>query len=469
MSVGQLIFSTLADPFYQMAEFYKEARQNGIKAAIWNTQFELAAPKTRNFDVAYVPLQRKLGENTFEDVGTFIPEYYAMAKVGLLPLQIRVAQHFQKEHFKEVSIEQLRSLSDQWPTAYQKLFRRDGQLKSNFELATLPFYDIPALFADLSKTYRWLRENGHPYPAPAWKLRLEEDYLAELKKIPGLSIKEDRGNTDPQYKTTSKQRADGITSTYLSIPNPHSKATTREKILHGIGNWLAPMVTLTLTLSFIGINSWAMLLAAAFATYVGNICAQQFAQFDFAEGVHRDLDWILSNKYPKIGKVSNVNLFKTLIKSAALCFVAYGAALAAGSGLLGLPFLVWAPPIELGLAMFFGGVAATGALFGLSFTMRYITGFGISDNQIHIDASAFNALEPVSDHSISRSRAIRAAKKVARSHPDQFDPSQEITAGDIFAPNFLAAMQIAADEIIVHPKYQPAENTVPDAESKKLR
>jgi len=451
MSVAQLIMSPF-QPFAQAAQSgYQQIKEKGIRLAAWDHFFEFAAPITRNFDVAYAPLQRIEADGLKVDVGSFIPEYYTMAEAGLLPKQIKAKAFF--DNLEGSDAEKAEKLKADKPGIYRSLYHTDGRLKSSFELSMIPYYRHEKIQRVLSKTYVWLKDNGYPWPHPISKIRVEEDYLARLSES-GLCIKNDE-DEDEKYMPTSGVRSMGVQSVYLSIANSHKHATFREKILHGIGPWLAWLVTLTATLSILGLSSWGMLAAAGIGTYVAMNCANAFDMFDKAEALYRDIGWVMSKHYPTIGKLSRSNLLKTAIKSAGLAFVAFSAGMSAGAGLLELPFLVWAPAIEMGLAIFFGTIAAIGSFVGLSGAIRYLDGLSISDNQIDIHPNEAKNLKVVVESELIRNDVIKAFKKVVKT---TLEPGEIVDLSELLSARGNAYLNIQQGEVIIVGKEQVVTN-----------
>lgn len=458
MSVVQLVNSQFQSFISPAQGFYQQVKEDGLRSGTWNYFFEKSAPTTRNFDVAYVPLQRKDGGHLV-DVGSFIPEYHVMAEAGMLPRQIKAQKFLDGLDDSITDKNALLKLKEEMPGTYKALYHADGTPKSSFELSIIPFYEHDKLQRVLSKTYSWLKDRGYPWPHPISKIRVGDDYLARLEES-SLSIKND--NDAPNaYQPTSGIRSTGIQSVFLSVKNQHQHATVREKVFHTVGPWLAWLVTLTATLSVLGIASWAMLAAAAVGTYIAVNCANQFDMFDKAESFYRDLGWILSEKYPTVGKLSRTNLAKTVVKAAALSFIAWSAGVAAGSALLGLPFLEWAPAVEAGLAVFFGTIAAVGSFVGLSGAMRYIDGFSISDNQIDINPEEAKGLKVVVESETKRAEAVSAMKKVVK---QGLEPGQTVDLDDLLSPQGRAFFSLERGDVIITHKVK-ASNDYSDDEA----
>lgn len=451
MSVAQLIISPFQSFSATIQSGYEQIKEKGVRLAAWDHFFEFSAPTTRNFDVAYAPLQRTEEDGCKVDVGSFIPEYYAMAEAGLLPKQIKAKAYF--DNLDGSDAEKAEQLKADKPGIYKILYHTDGRLKSSFELSMIPYYKHEKIQRVLSKTYIWLKDHGYPWPHPISKIRVQDDYLARLSES-GLSIKNDE-DEDESYKPTSGIRSMGIQSVYLSLANSHKHATFREKILHGVGPWLAWLVTLTATLSILGLSSWGMLAAAGFGTYVAMSCANAFDMFDKAEALYRDIGWIMSKDYPTIGKLSRSNTIRTVIKAAGLAFIAISAGMGAGAGLLGLPFLVWAPAIEMGLAIFFGTIAAIGSFVGLSGAIRYLEGLSCTDNQVEVSSDEANGLKVVVESEVIRNDAVRAFKKVVK---PTLEPGEIVDLSELLSEKGKAYLNLKVGEVIVAGKEQHAAN-----------
>lgn len=387
-----------------------QSKSKNIGKKFWDYLFENAAPTERHLDVAYVPLQRD--ENGKKvDVGVFVVELYMVAKAGFLPVQVKARNLIGKDTDKYTQEDKDR-LKKEKPVYYSALFHSNGVAKTHFELAVLSSYERSYIQATMNRTYSWMRKNGYELSPIVSKIRAVDDYLANLSKA-GLSVKNDGQHVNGKsgYEPTSGTYCFGGQSVRVSIDNfPHLQ-TNREKALHYAGSWLALLLTVSAAVAISGISTPLSLALFFIGTYRYMKCGSDFDMFDKAESLYRDIGWIFTKEYWKNYKFNLKNTLSALIDFASLGLGAYLAATGAWAGIMGLPFLQWAPQVEMAIAGFFATVAAIGSFVAFSGAIRYIRGLSPFDNQIDVPGKDIGArLKVVTKES---EKAIRKAIKYA--------------------------------------------------------
>ncbi|MBN9286538.1 MAG: hypothetical protein BGO43_06350 [Gammaproteobacteria bacterium 39-13] len=362
----------------------------------WWARVESAIPSNRNIDFAYVPLYKKI-DNQSIFVGSFAPEFYILANTskGSLSCQILEREWQEKRQGKKLSITHA-ALKKNKPALYHALYREENGKpirKTPFELAVIPAkrMQIVANFAE--KEYEFMRDRQLPMPAPISKYRAVLDYLGNIKAA-GLEIKWSR-------------------NIKLNIKNPAKKATQREKILHYIGEWASWFMSISAALAVVdlialsGGASPLMFAAFSLSTYLVKKCSNDFAMYSMAEGLNRDIGWFFSKELSLASSWKKISLRKsveTLIYLSATVIAMHLAATTVWAGTLALPWAALSfagvkagviKAAQLGFAGFFALVAAAGTWTSVSFTQRYFWGLSFWNNQICFDKKIGDALLPI--------------------------------------------------------------------------
>lgn len=371
-----------AAPASPQLSTWQQIKAKGLRGYFWDTNIEEAAPAERHIQVAGYPMQKRLPNGQTVDVGTLFVELYLMAQAGTLPQMVKAKALFNKP-VSEFNKADSQKLAAEKPALYKSLFHPDGTMKAHWELALIPSYNYSYLQAYLTKVYGAVIKQGNSLPSSHSKVRVGPDFLANFEKV-GLVQKTDgRMGNKPAQEPTSGEYCFGSFGVYLTLKNPPHTATKREKIMHFLGPWIAWLVTVSAAIAMSGVTTTPLMLAFyALGTYIAMACANEFDMFDKAESLYRDLGWMFSKEYRQHSKFSLKNTLHALVQLAAIAFIAWGAAQAAWTGILSLPFLQWAPQIEMAIAAFFGSVAAVGTFVGLAGAIRYIRGISPFDNQI---------------------------------------------------------------------------------------
>jgi len=365
----------------------------------WRNSVEGAIPARRKVDITFIQLFRNSAEGE-EFVGSFVPELYELASTptGSLRCQIEEKEWIKErlDHGEGATSEDLRTDN---PALYKQLYRADGYLerKSKFELAVLPTRNDIKLAEYMSKEYRYRRDRKLPLPAEIFKIQAVNDYLKDIRKA-GLYVKSPVGE---DFK--------------LNIVNPARKATTREKIVHYVGQWTALFLTISAAIAAIelevllGMSSpWVIATALAIPyvrVYLANKSNHDDGMFGLAEHVHRNLGWLFSKELSWRGKLSVSKSLWTITYLACIGIAAYGAGYATLASTLNLPWAELAklsnlPNLvgytQMAFAGFLAGVTGIGAFLGGASSIRYFKGLSFWNNQIEFTLMMGHQLRAIS-------------------------------------------------------------------------
>lgn len=386
-------------------------KKPSIFQKLWHENINLAPPTVANIEVAYVPLQRLDKDNKKHDIGVFVPELYYIAKAQMLPEHFKAQECIDKP-LADYTEADKQKLQKEKSNVYSKLFGENGRLRTPFELAMIPSYEPAMIFVVVKRAYTKLLEKGKPLPPTISKIRAPDDYMAHISKA-GLIIKEDGDLLfDKSYKPTSGHYCYGAQAVHVSVDNHPSKTPLREKLYHFVGNNLAFLVTMSAAVSVTGISTPLSLLLYFVGTYIYMRNGSDFDFYEKAKNLSRDQGSFLSKAYWKDAKFSVKNALITLVQLTALGLGAYLAATAAWSGIMALPFLQWAPAVEMAIAGFFSAVAGIGSFVAFSGAMRYLQGLSPFDNQISPPQAEIIQTLPIVTEQMEK--AIRRGFKKAR-------------------------------------------------------
>lgn len=347
----------------------------------WHKRVEGAPPATRFVDIAFVKLIRKDGEKT-TDVGSFIPELYELANVprGQLKCQIEerawAKQKWQNRSYPLKTTRTYRhALQLDQPLLYEKLYRKDGQRKTAFELAVIPSHHIIDVERAVKHEFKYRRDKRLPLPVCISKLRVIPDYLQNLNDA-GLEIKE--------YPSHIK----------VNITNPVIKMSTLEKVVHYSGQWASWLMTcLTALNAGLALYSGApiLIVGAIAGMYLAKRCVNDIAFFDISEAIVRDLGLYRSKELGWQGKFSLKRSLQTITYLTAVAIAMYLAGTSMWAMAMTVP-LGWLAPIQTVMASYFAFVGAVSAYITGIFPQRFFWGLSFCDTQIQFTKDMGDAL-----------------------------------------------------------------------------
>ncbi len=391
-----------------------------LGARIWEDQFEHTAPPIRHTEVAFVTLERKKKDNSYETVGTFVPELYELANTPEGSLKCQWQERIWRKTHPEVGVDinaeaYKAALKEELPSLYGKLYGALDNRKSPFELALLPTERTSEIHKAVATEFRHRRNVGLEIPAPISRLRLLPDYLNNLEAY-GLRAKE-----FPNAIEVNRR-------------NPHGKATTREKILHFLEWPAAVLLTASAAIALSGFASTWAILAGVVGLYIANIKSNEFSMFALAEALNRDLGWLTAKDIPWTSRFSAINTLKTVGKMATIGVAVYFAATIAWTGTFGLPWHLigvnnTVQGLKIAAGLIFSTVAAAGTVAGLSATQRWFWNLSFNDTQIKLSDELVAGLPTLAPKArmytsvdynqklADENAALRAALLEARSAP----------------------------------------------------
>lgn len=372
-----------------------------------------APPTIRKQDIGFVTLRRKNGD-TSEPVGCFFPELYELAKVNSLKCQVEFDEWNAKEDKDDLQAQPF----------YEKLFRADGQKKTPFELGVLPFIfddnkqkSKDKIQRHLEKEFHFIQEHNRlvklgakqgkiiKLPAPVNKYRIGAEYLKYVEEI-GLEVSAPR-------------------DLKLNLLNPGAKTTLLERTLHWIGQRTSILMTVgaALTASYMSVISVPLAIIAVLGTILAKWSATDFGNFDLAETLYRESDWLSSEELRTGETISAKKLLKTSILFLAVASGIGAAALASWE--IGMAFSISGLGIVSSLVQYsIASLLATIGIFstitGGITTQRFFWGTSIWDNQIQLSKECIDALPALETplevplEAKAQVKAIKQAHKAAR-------------------------------------------------------
>ncbi|MBS0288852.1 MAG: hypothetical protein JSS07_02285 [Proteobacteria bacterium] len=349
-------------------KFYKNGHM------MW-TQPKEAPPVLRKQSLAFMCLK----DNENNDVGTFIPELYELAKVGGT-----IAQQERDAWLKQHPGATPEDYRDQpFFNTLHKVENEKIREKTPFELSVLNVvYNDEGvrkkaaaaarkIEAHMTKEYLYRIKNNQFLPPYVAKFQIESDYLKNLDKI-GL-------------KAVRPRDVD------LNLPNPGEKTPLLERAMHYGAQRMALISTMLLAVGvFVASGSIATGLFAALGVVLAEWCGKEFGMFGAAESVLRSLSHF-SAQFRWGEKISLKKTLKTAVLFTALAFATYGVVTGAWIGIMSLPW--WSTTgtgfsavamnvMQHGLAALVSGVAGVTTFMGGLESVVFFWGFGIWHKQI---------------------------------------------------------------------------------------
>ncbi len=379
---------------------WQSLKSKGLYQYWWENSVETTTyPPVRQLEVAFTRLYRKNGQAK-DFVGTFIPELFLLANTvnGSLRCQVE-EQAWIKERSKNNEKHDIATLAAQKPELYKALYRADGKRKTAFELSVFPIHKLSDIQKVITAEFKYRNKHGLALPPIVPRIRIQPDYLQP----------DEQGNLGNSGLTIGDNEKDGQFSVYVNLWNTSSKATSREKVLHYLFNWVAFGGAFSYGISALGMASGLGGMTVLFAaTFFATICAQICSMYDISERILRDARWFSSPDFkPWHGKLSITSSLIALLKMAAIAIPLYGVVTNTFATFVGASWLF--PTMILGttlaglatvaLAGFMTAMTGVSAYVGLTLTMRYIFGLSIYDNKISVTKEMADSLPIVQKHS----------------------------------------------------------------------
>jgi len=380
----------------------------------WTPDYQGGPPLNRDLTVGFAHLERVEAKDKVVPVGTFMPEHYVLADAGSLRCQILENEWKAAREAKKLPVTPIALKSDR-PDLYKALYREEKDKpvrKTSLELAIFPSYSLRRVEQFIEKEYTFLKNRQLSIPAMISKFRIQTDFFENMFEEAGLRIK---GSTDNRK---------------VNIHNP--TPTTREKILHFVGQCFSIVTTVVAALgtmellAFIGAATPLAIGAGVVAGYLTRKRGADFGFYDMAEGLHRDLGWLTDKRYVT-GKVSPSKTILTGIYVAAIALAVVLAGVGAWMGGMALPLSLLAKAgmsagalsiAQTAFAGLLAGIASVATLMSTVYPMRYFDTFSPFDNQIHTTKAVANAL-PVVNLDKSFSNRLNQAKEALLEKADK--------------------------------------------------
>ncbi|MBS0288161.1 MAG: hypothetical protein JSR17_12755 [Proteobacteria bacterium] len=368
---------------FDLGELWQDTKDILKLTYLFWTDPKEAPPVMRKIDAAFVPLL----DAQDNIVGTFVPEFYEIARVANKSHGLQAQQ---EEALWEQQNPRGTDAQRRQQPFYNKLYRADGTPKTAFELAVLPvaYSDFNrrstlAVQKRIQDEFNYRIAKGQLLPPVVNKYQIVSDYLQNLGAI-GL-------------------HAGGQRDVTLNINNPAIETTLIDRFTHYSAQRGALLLTILAVLGLTYTTPLAFA-ASALGVVLAKWCSEEFTTFGLGEVMLRDLRSIFSKDYLMGDKISAKKVLKTGVLLTALGIATIGAFWGAWAGTLGLGLWTTASAalngtaltaLQYGFAGFASAVAASCTFAFGAGAQRFFWGLGIWHKQIdftNVPANAFAAL-----------------------------------------------------------------------------